>query len=108
LHPFNKSTDRYRRKATPEETEKQQGIESISGDMTMTTDSASGSHYTIRIRERLDESWAEWFDPMGICYDGDETLLCGTLPDQAALHGMLARVYSLGLQLIAVNPTEKG
>ena len=35
--------------------------------------------------------------------DGEGTTLAGTLPDQAALHGMIARVQRLGLELVAVN-----
>jgi hypothetical protein len=67
---------------------------------------ANGNYYVIRVREKLDPSWAEWFDPMALQSDGDETILSGHLPDQAALHGMLARVNNLGLQLVAVNRSE--
>jgi hypothetical protein len=34
---------------------------------------------------------------------GDDTLLTGELPDQAALHGILARIEALGLELIEVR-----
>jgi hypothetical protein len=73
----------------------------------MTPDSTVGNYYTIRIRERLDETWAEWFDPMVIRPDGDHTILYGLLPDQSALHGMLNRLHSLGLQLVAVSQEEQ-
>jgi hypothetical protein len=72
----------------------------------MTSDSTTGTHYTICIREKLDDTWAEWFDPMSLRRDGECTVLVGWLPDQAALHGMLRKVNNLGLQLVAVMQSE--
>ena len=59
--------------------------------------------YTIRIRGHLDDTWAAWFDDLHLTRlaEGD-TLLTGSLRDQAALHGILARVRDLGLPLLAV------
>jgi hypothetical protein len=37
--------------------------------------------------------------------DGD-TVLRGPLPDQAALHGILGQIESLGLELLAVRRAE--
>jgi hypothetical protein len=60
----------------------------------------------------LDESWSDWAGGMTITVeiDGDGlpvTTLTGTL-DQAALQGLLRRLYSLGLPLISVICVEGG
>jgi len=63
--------------------------------------------YEIRIRGIVDPAWAEWFDGMGISHQGqNETVLAGWVPDQAALHGCLAKLRNLNLHLLSVNPTE--
>ncbi len=64
-------------------------------------------HYEIRLQGHLDPSWSDWFDGMTIIHqDNGDTLLAGTLTDQAALHGLLNRVSDLGILLISVNPVE--
>ncbi len=63
--------------------------------------------YEIRIEGLIDGLWTEWFDGMTITHDGDlETILIGKLPDQAALHGVLARIRDLGLNLISVRRVD--
>ena len=62
--------------------------------------------YQIKVPGHLDESWADWTGWMTITVDteGDGlpvTILTGTV-DQAALQGLLRRLYSLGLPLISV------
>ena len=64
--------------------------------------------YEIRIREHLDPHWSGWFPGLALTYEGDDTLLSGMLPDQAALHGILAKVRDLNLKLISVNPRSVG
>ncbi len=59
--------------------------------------------YHIRVKEALSPEWAAWFDPLTIeSQSGGETLLSGTLSDQAALHGMLIRIRDLGLTLVSL------
>lgn len=65
--------------------------------------------YEIRIKGHLDETWADWLSGLTIRHeDNAETLLTGSLPDQAALHGVLNRLRDLGIQLISVNPVQVG
>jgi hypothetical protein len=64
--------------------------------------------YQIKMPDHLDESWSEWAGGMTITFEseGDSspvTTLTGTIADQAALQGLLRRLYSLGLPLISVN-----
>ena len=60
--------------------------------------------YRITIKGTLDGSWSAWFDGLAIAHDADgNTTLAGAVRDQAALHGLLARVRDLGLTLLAVE-----
>lgn len=67
--------------------------------------------YQIRVPGHLDKSWSEWTREMTISTESDEdnlpvTTLMGTF-DQAALHGLLRHLYSLGIPLISVNYVER-
>lgn len=64
----------------------------------------SSRHYEIRIRGRLGELMLTGFAPLRACFkDPGETILCGELADQAALHGTLAQIENLGLELLEVR-----
>ncbi len=64
--------------------------------------------YRIRIKGHLDSRWSEWFDGLTITNEPTgETLLTGPIPDQAALHGILAKVRDLGLTLVSVTPSDE-
>ncbi len=62
--------------------------------------------YQIKVQGRLDESWSGWFDRMDITVEGNTTTLTGAVVDQAALRGILSRLWDLNLALISVNPIE--
>ena len=69
---------------------------------------ADATGYSIRVRGRLDARWSAWFDGLRVTeLDGGETELSGPLPDQAALHGVLAKVRDLGLVLLSVTTVEE-
>jgi hypothetical protein len=66
-----------------------------------------GGRYELRVKGHLDTRWAAWFDGMTLSHDGDgSTLIHGLVVDQAALHGLLAKVRDLGLPLISVTEVE--
>jgi len=63
--------------------------------------------YQIQVPGELDESWSDWMQGMTVAVESEGkdlpvTTLTGTV-DQAALHGVLRRLYSLGLPLISVK-----
>jgi len=64
------------------------------------------ARYQIRILGALDQSWSEWFDGFTISQQNGETLLVGQVLDQAALHGILAKINDLGLSIISVERFE--
>jgi hypothetical protein len=68
--------------------------------------------YQIKVPGELDESWANWVEGLTISVESTGegppvTILCGRF-DQAALQGVLRRLYSLGLPLISVHCVKSG
>ena len=66
--------------------------------------------YQIKVPGNLDERWADWTGGIMVAVESNRdglpvTTLTGTF-DQAALHGLLRRLYSLGLPLISVICVE--
>jgi hypothetical protein len=67
---------------------------------------AQPAKYQIKVPGELDENWAEWVGTIKVVVGCDDdglpvSTLTGTF-DQAALHGLLRRLYALGLPLISV------
>ena len=59
--------------------------------------------YEIRVAGHLSANWAARFEGLSMQHQPEgETVLSGLL-DQAALHGVLARIRDLGLKLISVK-----
>ena len=64
--------------------------------------------YQIRVQGRLNESWSSWLGNVVIAvkHSGDGptiTTLTGTVADQSALHGLLARIRDLSMPLMLVE-----
>jgi len=76
------------------------------------------ANYEVQVQGCISERWADWFDDMSITIEQRDvagqpgaglpiTTLSGTLVDQAALMGLLQKLYSLGVPLLLVRRKEK-
>lgn len=68
--------------------------------------------YQIKIQGHLTQGWSDWFDGMVVSVErngegASTTSLTGTVADQPALHGLLARIRDLGLPLLMVEHLEE-
>ena len=63
--------------------------------------------YEILVLGHLSEDWLEWFGALTIenLPTGEALLRCA-VADQAALHGLLAKIRDLNLRLISVAPSQ--
>ena len=65
--------------------------------------------YQIRIKGHLGRQWTDWFGGLTLTLeDNGDTLLTGSVIDQAALHGLLRKVRDLGVPLLSVSRVETG
>ncbi len=61
----------------------------------------------IRVKGQIDEQWSEWFEGLSVAHSEEgETVLTGRVVDQAALHGLLAKLRDLGVSLLSVSSVE--
>ena len=69
----------------------------------------NGGTYEIKIKGHLEKHWNQWFEGMTLksVENGESgqanTLITGQIPDQPALHGLLAKIRDLNLTLISVH-----
>ncbi len=60
--------------------------------------------YQVHVGGHLDTCWTDWLGGLSLFAQPDgTTLLVGELPDQAALHGVLNKLYNLNLTLLSVQ-----
>lgn len=65
------------------------------------------SLYELRIDGHLGEHWSTWFDGLSLTHaDDGTTTLRGPVTDQAALHGLLAKVRDLGATLLSAKAID--
>ena len=56
----------------------------------------------------LDQHWSEWFEGFEITHTNQgETVLTGTVKDEAAMYGLVTKLRDLGLQLLSINRGDK-
>jgi hypothetical protein len=68
--------------------------------------------YQVQVEGRISERWAHWFEELAITVCDEEetpgvTTLVGPVADQAALLGLLQKLYTLGLTLLLVRRMEE-
>jgi hypothetical protein len=68
---------------------------------------AEPAYYELRVQGVLDSRWSAWFEGLQVTSDEHgQTTIAGPVADQAALHGLLAKVRDLGLELLSVHRTD--
>jgi hypothetical protein len=67
------------------------------------TDRLTTQPYQVRVRGHLGKTMRHAFADLRVETRGKDTVLVGALPDQSALHGLLAQIESLGLELLEVR-----
>ena len=62
----------------------------------------------IKVRGQIDRGWSNWFGGLTITHTPQgETVLSGSIRDQAELRGMLFRLADLGLDLISIGTSPR-
>ncbi len=65
------------------------------------------TQYVIRVRGVLSDRLLTAFAGLRSRSERGDTVLVGALPDQAALHGVLAQIEALGLELLEVRRARR-
>ena len=63
--------------------------------------------YVITFRGEAGRAVSAAFDDLDVSTKEGLTTLRATVPDQAALHGVIERIRALGLELVAVQEAER-
>jgi hypothetical protein len=59
--------------------------------------------YQIQVQGRLDKDWSDWLNGLTVTSEAGVTTLTGPVSDQAALRGILTRIWDLHLTLLSVT-----
>jgi hypothetical protein len=63
-----------------------------------------GAIFEIRVKGHLNAQWSDWLEGLELkLLDNGEMILSGTIVDQAALMGVLNKLYRLNLTLLSVS-----
>ncbi len=71
----------------------------------------SSTHYQIVVLGELGANWSDWlgdvlFESHYQSNNPEKTTIIGAVPDQAALRGLLNKLWDLNLTLVSVNLHE--
>ena len=61
---------------------------------------------TIHIKSAVNINWNDYFDQIEFRYENDITVLSGIFEDQAALHGILAMIRNLNIEIKSIDCKE--
>ena len=62
----------------------------------------------IRVKGHIDMEWSKWLGGLSIVHtNSGESVLTGSVRDQAAMYGVLEKIYGMGLRLVAVSCGDK-
>jgi hypothetical protein len=75
----------------------------IRSDAAIVHEVSEPARYEIRIQGRLGDTLLSAFPTLHAEADAGDTVLQGVLPDEAALHGVLAQIEALGLVLLELH-----
>jgi len=64
-------------------------------------------HVEIRLDGHLDKKWLDWLEGVTIVHTAqNQTLLSGSVQDQAGIYGLITKLRDLGVKLVSVNYGE--
>jgi hypothetical protein len=67
-----------------------------------------GGIFEIHVKGHLDDSWSDWLEGLEVkLLDNGEMILYGRIGDQAALMGILNKLYRLNLALLSVSEVNQ-
>ena len=67
-----------------------------------------GGYYEIHVKGHLDESWSDWLEGLEVkLVEPEEMILFGHINDQAALMGLLNKLYRLNLTLLSLSEVNQ-
>ncbi|OGO32212.1 MAG: hypothetical protein A2Z29_00270 [Chloroflexi bacterium RBG_16_56_11] len=62
----------------------------------------------IKVRGQIDRGWSDWFDGFNIMHNPEgESILVGSVRDQAELRGILSKLADLGLELVSLDTSPR-
>ena len=72
------------------------------------SDGSQEGNFEIHVKGQLDESWSDWLEGLEVkLLDNGEMILFGHIGDQAALMGVLNKLYRLNLALLSVSEVQQ-
>jgi hypothetical protein len=82
-----------------------EGNKQVQGDLST---GPQGECFEIHVKGQLDESWSDWLEGLEVkLSDNGEMILSGLIGDQAALMGILNKLYRLNLTLLSVSKASQ-